>query len=59
MRKGPGNGGGTKMVVNSPLFVEKVRGIVGLCLAPPGRALVLCVDEKPHVWMAPGLQGEI
>jgi transposase len=32
-----------------PLFVEKVRDIVGLCLAPPDRALVLCVDEKPQV----------
>ncbi len=29
-----------------PLFIEKVRDIVGLYLAPPDRALVLCVDEK-------------
>jgi transposase len=29
-----------------PEFVEKVRDIVGLYLAPPDRALVLCVDEK-------------
>ena len=29
-----------------PLFIEKVRDIVGLCLDPPDRALVLCVDEK-------------
>src|SRR6204780_5226173 len=29
-----------------PLFVEKVRDIVGLYLNPPDRALVLCVDEK-------------
>jgi transposase len=40
-----------------PLFVEKVRDIVGLYLAPPDRAPVLCVGEKPHVWMAPGWQG--
>jgi hypothetical protein len=40
-----------------PLFVEKVRDIVGLYLSPPDRALVLCVDEKSHVWMAPGSQG--
>ena len=40
-----------------PQFVEKVRDVVGLYLAPPDRALVLCVDEKPHVWMAPGPQG--
>ena len=39
-----------------PLFVEKVRDIVGLYLDPPERALVLCVDEKSHVWMAPGSQ---
>jgi transposase len=32
-----------------PLVVEKVRDIVGLYLAPPDRALVLCVDEKPQV----------
>ncbi len=29
-----------------PLFVEKVRDIVGLYLNPPDRAVVLCVDEK-------------
>jgi transposase len=28
-----------------PLFVEKVRDIVGLYLDPPERAVVLCVDE--------------
>ena len=32
-----------------PLFVEKVRDIVGLSLAPPERALVLCVDEKSQI----------
>lgn len=34
---------------SDPLFVEKVRDIVGLYLAPPERALVLCVDEKSQV----------
>jgi hypothetical protein len=29
-----------------PLFVDKVRDVVGLYLDPPERALVLCVDEK-------------
>jgi len=29
-----------------PPFAEKVRDIVGLYLAPPDRALALCVDEK-------------
>src|ERR671917_375508 len=32
-----------------PEFVEKVRDIVGLYLAPPDRALVLCVDEKTEM----------
>ena len=32
-----------------PLFVEKVRDIVGLYLSPPVRALVLCVDEKSQI----------
>ena len=32
-----------------PFFVEKVRDIVGLYLAPPQRAMVLCVDEKSQV----------
>jgi transposase len=32
-----------------PLFVEKVRDVVGLYLDPPDRALVLCVDEKSQV----------
>ena len=48
-----------------PLFVEKVRDIVGLYLAPPIKAMVLCVDEKsqiqaldrtqPILPMAPGI----
>jgi len=32
-----------------PLFIEKVRDIVGLYLHPPERALVLCVDEKSQI----------
>ena len=32
-----------------PLFIDKVRDIVGLYLAPPERALVLCVDEKSQI----------
>ena len=34
---------------SDPFFVEKVRDIVGLYLAPPDRALVLCVDEKSQI----------
>ena len=32
-----------------PLFVEKVRDIVGLYMNPPDHAVVLCVDEKSQV----------
>jgi transposase len=32
-----------------PLFIEKVRDIVGLYLNPPDRALVLSVDEKSQI----------
>ena len=32
-----------------PLFIEKVRDIVGLYLNPPDLALVLCVDEKSQI----------
>jgi len=32
-----------------PLFIDKVRDIVGLYLNPPQRALVLCVDEKSQI----------
>jgi len=32
-----------------PLFIEKVRDIVGLYMNPPDKALVLCVDEKTQI----------
>ncbi|MDQ7078370.1 MAG: IS630 family transposase [Robiginitomaculum sp.] len=32
-----------------PLFVDKVRDIVGLYMSPPNRAIVLCVDEKSQI----------
>jgi len=32
-----------------PQFIEKVRDIVGLYMAPPDNALVLCVDEKSQM----------
>ena len=34
---------------NDPLFVSKVRDIVGLYMDPPDKALVLCVDEKSQI----------
>ncbi|NYT23999.1 IS630 family transposase [Alcaligenaceae bacterium] len=50
---------------SDPLFVDKVRDIIGLYLSPPMKAVVLCVDEKsqiqaldrtqPVLPMAPGL----
>jgi transposase len=48
-----------------PMFVEKVRDIVGLYLNPPDKAMVFCIDEKsqtqalersqPILPMRPGL----
>jgi transposase len=32
-----------------PQFIEKVRDVVGLCLDPPERAVVLSVDEKSQI----------
>jgi transposase len=32
-----------------PLFIDKVRDIVGLYLDPPTKAMVLCVDEKSQI----------
>ena len=32
-----------------PLFIDKVRDMVGLYLNPPDHALVLCVDEKSQI----------
>lgn len=34
---------------SDPLFVDKVRDIVGLYLSPPTHAVVLCVDEKSQI----------
>jgi transposase len=34
---------------SDPMFVEKVRDIVGLYLDPPDRAVVLCLDEKSQI----------
>lgn len=32
-----------------PLFIDKVRDVVGLYLSPPDKAIVLCIDEKSQV----------
>ena len=39
----------TFQLSGDPLFVEKVRDIIGLYLSPPDRAVVLCVDEKSQI----------
>jgi transposase len=39
----------TFQLSNDPLFVDKVRDIVGLYMHPPENAIVLCVDEKSQV----------
>ena len=44
----------TYKLSTDPLFVEKVRDIVGLYLDPPVRAVVLCVDEKPQIQATEG-----
>ena len=32
-----------------PLFVEKIRDLVGFCLNPPDGAVVLCVDHESQI----------
>jgi transposase len=39
----------TFQLSRDPLFIEKVRDIVGLYLNPPDKALVLCADEKTQI----------
>jgi transposase len=40
---------GSFKLSTDPVFVEKVRDVVGLYLNPPVKAIVLCVDEKSQV----------
>lgn len=40
-----------------PEFVRKAADIVGLYLHPPENAVVLCVDEKPHIQALERAQG--
>jgi hypothetical protein len=41
---------------NDPDFAAKLEAIVGLYVDPPKHAIVLSLDEKSYVWMAPGSQ---
>jgi len=40
-----------------PEFARKAADIVGLYLAPPENAVVICVDEKPHIQALERAQG--
>jgi transposase len=42
---------------NDPEFAAKAADIVGLYLAPPKKAIVLCVDEKPSIQALERKQG--
>jgi transposase len=39
----------TYALSQDPLFIEKVRDVVGLYMSPPSNALVLSVDEKSQI----------
>jgi len=39
----------TYTLSQDPLFIEKVRDVVGLYMSPPANALVLSVDEKSQI----------
>lgn len=39
----------THTLSNDPLFIEKVRDVVGLYMSPPENALVLSFDEKSQI----------
>src|SRR2546425_2534792 len=42
---------------NDPNFTAKAADVVGLCVAPPAKAIVLCVDEKPSIQALERAQG--
>jgi transposase len=44
-------------VSTDPEFAQKAADIVGLYLDPPENAVVLCVDEKPHIQALERAQG--
>ena len=44
-------------ISTDPEFAPKAADIVGLYLAPPENAVVLCVDEKPHIQALERAQG--
>ena len=42
---------------NDPDFVSKAAAVVGLYVAPPDKAIVLCIDEKPSIQALERAQG--
>src|SRR6201981_2937049 len=42
---------------NDPDFASKAADVVGLYIDPPGKAIVLCVDEKPSIQALERTQG--
>lgn len=44
-------------ISTDPEFAQKAADVVGLYLDPPDNALVLCVDEKPHMQALERAQG--
>src|SRR5918995_2835066 len=42
---------------NDPQFTVKAADVVGLYVAPPSKAIVLCVDEKPSIQALERAQG--
>ena len=44
-------------ISTDPQFAPKAADIVGLYLSPPDDAVVLCVDEKPHIQALERAQG--
>src|SRR6187431_1106229 len=42
---------------NDPHFTAKAADVVGLYVAPPAKAIVLCVDEKPSIQALERAQG--
>ncbi|MBF8265422.1 MAG: putative transposase [Dehalococcoidia bacterium] len=44
-------------ISTDPQFAQKAADVVGLYLDPPENALVLCIDEKPHIQALERAQG--
>jgi hypothetical protein len=44
-------------ITTDPEFGPKAADVVGLCLNPPEKAVVVCVNEKPHIQALERAQG--